>query len=159
MAKRELDLGAVIGPQGPAGPKGDTGAQGPKGPEGPAGPLPVLVNHLDGAEAGISALDAALGPIISALFQSLKDSKTVTLTAAGWTGSYPYSQVVAVANLKDTDIPILSLSLPAGFTADNVKAQNKAYGCLYRAVSGAGEITFYAWKKPTVNFQVAVKGV
>lgn len=158
MARTEIDLGAVVGPQGPAGPKGDTGAQGPKGATGatgPAGPLPALVNNFNGAETGTSALDAALGPTISALFQR----KTVTLTAAGWTNNYPYSQVVSVSGLKETDIPILSAYLPAGLTADAVKAQNKAFGCLYRAVSGTGKITFYAWKKPAVNFQVSVKGV
>ena len=46
------------------GPKGDTGAQGPQGatgPQGPQGPLPPLVNNALATEAGVSALDAAMG--------------------------------------------------------------------------------------------------
>lgn len=54
----------VIGPQGPKGDKGDkgsTGAQGPIGPAGPQGPLPPLTNNALTTEAGVSALDAAMG--------------------------------------------------------------------------------------------------
>ena len=46
------------------GPKGDTGPQGPQGatgPQGPQGPLPPLVNNALATEAGVSALDAAMG--------------------------------------------------------------------------------------------------
>lgn len=46
------------------GPKGDTGAQGPQGPvgpQGPQGPLPPLVNNALATEAGVAALDAAMG--------------------------------------------------------------------------------------------------
>ncbi len=46
------------------GPKGDTGAQGPQGPvgpQGPQGPLPPLVNNALETEAGVAALDAAMG--------------------------------------------------------------------------------------------------
>ena len=46
------------------GPKGDTGSQGPQGatgPQGPQGPLPPLVNNALATEAGVAALDAAMG--------------------------------------------------------------------------------------------------
>ena len=46
------------------GPKGDTGPQGPQGatgPQGPQGLLPPLVNNALATEAGVSALDAAMG--------------------------------------------------------------------------------------------------
>lgn len=46
------------------GPKGDTGPQGPQGatgPQGPQGPLPPLTNNALATEAGVSALDAAMG--------------------------------------------------------------------------------------------------
>lgn len=56
MAK--ILIGNIKGPQGPQGPQGE---QGPVGPQGPQGPLPPLVNNALATEAGVSALDAAMG--------------------------------------------------------------------------------------------------
>lgn len=84
----------------------------------------------------------------------------VTLAAAGWSSSSPYTQTVEVPDITETDRPIVSLYLPDGITASNVKLQSKAYGCVDRAVTGAGNITVYCYnKKPTVDFQVQLKGV
>lgn len=85
--------------------------------------------------------------------------KIVDLTLNGWSESYPYSQAVTVAGIKDTDAPILSLYLPQGLNAIAVKAKSKAFSCLYRAVSSSGRITFYAYKKPETDFLVSIKGV
>ena len=51
-------IGNIKGPQGERGPQG---VQGPVGPQGPQGPLPPLVNNALATEAGVSALDAAMG--------------------------------------------------------------------------------------------------
>ena len=51
-------IGNIIGPQGEQGPQG---VQGPVGPQGPQGPLPPLVNNALATEAGVAALDAAMG--------------------------------------------------------------------------------------------------
>ena len=51
-------IGNIKGPQGEQGPQG---VQGPVGPQGPQGPLPPLVNNALATEAGVSALDAAMG--------------------------------------------------------------------------------------------------
>jgi hypothetical protein len=84
----------------------------------------------------------------------------VTLTAAGWSSAAPYTQTVSVVDITESDRPIVSLYLPAGITAANVKLQSKAYDCMDRAVTGAGNITIYCYnKKPTVDFQIQVKGV
>lgn len=56
MAK--ILIGNIKGPQGPQGPQGE---QGPVGPQGPQGPLPPLVNDALATEAGVAALDAAMG--------------------------------------------------------------------------------------------------
>ena len=56
MAK--ILIGNIKGPQGPQGPQGE---QGPVGPQGPQGPLPPLVNNALATEAGVAALDAAMG--------------------------------------------------------------------------------------------------
>jgi hypothetical protein len=94
-------------------------------------------------------------------FNRLDHVTEVTLTAAGWTGSAaPYTQTVNVDGITENDRPIVSLYLPAGITAENVKLQSKAYACVDRATTGAGNITVYCYnKKPTVDFQIQVKGV
>lgn len=61
------------------GPKGDTGAQGPQGatgPQGPQGPLPPLVNNALATEAGVSALDAAMGKTLQEQITDNKDDIT-----------------------------------------------------------------------------------
>lgn len=90
---------------------------------------------------------------------SAKTVKTVALNTSSWSGSYPYSQVVSISGIKNTDRPIISLNLPAGLTADAVKKQIKAYSLMYRAETGTQQIIFYAYQKPATNFQVTIKGV
>lgn len=61
------------------GPKGDTGAQGPQGatgPQGPQGPLPPLVNNALATEAGVSALDAAMGKTLQEQITNNKNDIT-----------------------------------------------------------------------------------
>ena len=89
----------------------------------------------------------------------LADMKTITVPAAGWSAAYPYSQSVSVSGITSDDAPTISCSLAEGLTEEQVKNQAKAFGCLYRAVSGDGNITFYAYKKPAVDFQATLKGV
>lgn len=89
-----------------------------------------------------------------------QEVKRVTLTAGNWSTVAPYTQSVPVAGITATDAPIIGLRLVDGTTAVNVKAQSKAWGCVDRAVTGDGTITFYCYnKKPAVDFTVSVKGV
>ena len=84
----------------------------------------------------------------------------VTLTATGWSIAAPYTQTVSVAGITEKDRPTVSLYLPDGITAANVDLKEKAFDCVNRAVSGAGIITVYCYKKkPTTDFQIQVKGV
>lgn len=84
----------------------------------------------------------------------------VTLAAAGWSSSAPYTQTVNVPGVVETDRPTVGLYLPEGITAANVDLQSKAYDCVNRAVTGNGSITVYCYKKrPAVDFQVQMKGV
>jgi len=84
----------------------------------------------------------------------------VTLTAADWSSSAPYTQVVSISGIVETDRPTVSLYLPDGIPAADVDLQSKAYDCINRAVSGNASITVYCYKKkPAVDFQIQVKGV
>ena len=53
-----LLIGNIKGPQGA---QGIQGPQGPVGATGPQGPMPDLVNNALATEAGVAALDAAMG--------------------------------------------------------------------------------------------------
>lgn len=89
----------------------------------------------------------------------LEAVKAATLTAAGWSTAAPFTQTVTVAGITAADNPIVSLRITEG-SAAIVKAQNKAYGCVDQAVTGAGNIMFYCYnKRPAANFTVAIKGV
>lgn len=96
----------------------------------------------------------------SALYQSaLGAVKTGTLTAAGWTGSGPYTQDVTVAGMTASYAPIISRGNPASESAANYKAVKKAWSFVDKAVSGSGKITFTAYTKPAVDIPINIKGV
>ena len=84
----------------------------------------------------------------------------VTLTAAGWSSSAPYTQTVNVSGMVETYRPIVSLYLANGISVSDVDLQSKAYDCVNRAVSSNGSITVYCYKKkPAVDFKIQIKGV
>ena len=101
-------IGNIKGPKGDTGPQGE---QGPVGPQGPQGPLPSLVNNALATEAGVAALDAAMGKTLQEQITENKEDITqlnsemitittkdyeVTLTSSGgssWGYSYGFSLV------------------------------------------------------------------
>ena len=86
--------------------------------------------------------------------------KQATLPAAGWSSTAPYKQTVKVDGITANDVPVITQYLEAELTADTVKARNKAFSMLDRAVTGAGSITFWCYnKKPTADITVQIKGV
>ena len=85
----------------------------------------------------------------------------MTLTAAGWSSSYPFSQEASVSGvLAGDDIKVIGVYVPENATLDQVKAWNKAAGYLICNPNGvaAGKITFKAYKKPMVDFQIITEG-
>lgn len=77
-----------------------------------------------------------------------------TLTVAGWQGTVaPFSQAVTISDVLATDEPIIDLIPSATYTT--AIAEDTAWGNIYRAVTAANTITFYAKEKPTValNFK------
>lgn len=70
--------------------------------------------------------------------------------STSWSGSKaPYSQAVTVSGILATDRPILDYTNSGTYATD----QNREEGWLniYRAVTAANKITFYAHEKPTVS--------
>lgn len=77
-----------------------------------------------------------------------------TLTVAGWQETAaPFSQAVTISGVLATDEPIIDL-VPSD-TYTTAIEEDTVWGNIYRAVTTADTITFYAKEKPTValNFK------
>lgn len=89
----------------------------------------------------------------------LKAVKYATFLSTGWSASAPYTQTVSVPGIESSDTPIVTLYIPPDTPIGSVKNITKAYGCVDRGITGNGNITLYCYNsKPTVNFQIMIKG-
>ena len=84
---------------------------------------------------------------------------TVELKISNWSSTYPHTQIISVANVKESNTYALTKTLTGSETEDFVKAYNKAYDLIFSGETGNGTLKFYATKIPTVNFTVGLKGV
>lgn len=72
-----------------------------------------------------------------------------TLTVAGWEGNAaPFTQELEITGILESDAPLLDL-IPSNVYSTAVQ-EDEAWGQIYKAVTGADSITFYAKVKPTV---------
>ena len=86
--------------------------------------------------------------------------RTATLTAAGWSAAAPYTQTINVTGITANDAPIITAGTPGTPNAANYAALIKNYALVDRAVTAAGKITFYCYrKKPTAAIRIIIKGV
>lgn len=114
---------------------------------------------IDDINENMDTLDAEINAT-NAEINRIQGTADITLPAAGWGGAAPYTQTVQVPGVLATDVPIIGLTIADGATAEEVKLQAKAWGCVDRAVTGDGTITFYCYNKlPAVDFTVLAKGV
>lgn len=80
---------------------------------------------------------------------------TATLDTT-WSGSAaPYTKAQTISGILETDKPIIDL-VPSDTFAD-AEAQEEAWANIYRAVTSANTITFYAKDKPTVSIPIQVR--
>ena len=97
----------------------------------------------------------------SASFTTLGHVKYAVLTATldtSWSGSSaPYSKTVTVSDILATDTPIIDIVMSGTYSTDEARAE--AWGYIYRAVTSADSITFYATDKPTVDLPIQIKVV
>lgn len=82
-------------------------------------------------------------------------STTVTL-GTSWSGSSaPYTQTVTVSGLLATDTPILDVVT----STSNYENQETAWSKVFKAVSSANTLTFYAKEKTETSLSIQVKVV
>ena len=79
----------------------------------------------------------------------------------GWVGdSAPWSQRVAVLNLKETDSISLAPAIDKDTGIDKTKLFKKLTGMIDAGETEDGFATFYCnIKKPTATFKIRLKGV
>lgn len=108
-----------------------------------------------GDKFGANDINAVTGEI-----NKMQHTVRVALPASGWTGSAaPYSQTVAVAGITGSDTPVLVKALAGAETEAAVKAYNKAFGFIFAGETADGNVTFKAYKKPSTDITVELKGV
>ena len=84
--------------------------------------------------------------------KATKTVLTVTIAAADWTGSDPYTNTVSVSGLLATDTPTMDLVASSTYaTAQNEIAD---YGNIYKATCANNSLTVYATSAPTHNLSI-----
>ncbi|MDO4327137.1 MAG: hypothetical protein Q4E24_14075 [bacterium] len=126
-----------------------------KNEDGTYGILDATVYTQNGDRFGANDVNA-----INTEINKMQQMQTVLVPASAWSATAPYTQTLSIEGITEADSPVISFYLAGNNNAtDTVKAQNKAYGFVDRAVTGAGSITLYCYrKKPAVDFRIAVKG-
>ena len=84
----------------------------------------------------------------------------VTLPAAGWSGSAPYTQTVNVSGITADDTPVPLLDVSGATSWSNEKLLRKNYGYISYYDTAEGKITFTAkHMKPALDLKIGLKGV
>ena len=85
--------------------------------------------------------------------------KEVVLIATDWSATAPYTQVIKVDGIKDTDRPEIACAGEVQ-TESQKKDLLKNWGFVDDIVTGNNQITVYCnFKKPTVDLPLIIKGV
>ena len=80
---------------------------------------------------------------------------TVTLNTT-WSGSAaPYTKEQTINGILAADKPLIDLAPSATFA--DAEKQTNAWALVYRAVTAANKITFYAKAKPTVSIPLQIR--
>lgn len=133
---------------------------------------PLASPTFTGTVAGITAAMVGLGSVTneskSTMFTSpaftgniptgVKSDLTATLPSASWTGSSaPFTKAVTVTGILATDNPLIDI-VPSGvYATDQTMLTN--WGKIYRAVTSANTITFYATEVPSADIPFIAKVV
>lgn len=86
------------------------------------------------------------------------DTLSSTLTSANWTGSSePYTQVINVSGIENTDNIFVDLDFSGITVADDIKAVRDSWTLVYFAETGSGTITFKALDIPQYDIPLQIR--
>lgn len=98
-------------------------------------------------------------PTFTGIPTGIRQDFTATLPYASWTGSSaPYTKEVTVAGILSTDKPDINLDLSTATYSDVATIQSD-WANVYRGVTSADTITFYASTVPTIDIPLQIKVV
>ena len=101
-----------------------------------------------------SALSANQGKVLQD-GKATKTLYTATLPYTSWTGSSaPYSKAVTVSGMLSTDTPVVDI-VPTGTYATDVLMETN-WSNIYRIVTSADTVTFYAHAVPTADIPLQI---
>ncbi len=109
----------------------------------------------------ITELSGQSAEALNEKIDRLHNHRTIALAASGWSDTYPYTQTVEVPGITaDDSIKVIDIYADADTTLEQIKAYKKAAGLLMHSTGGVtdGKLTFKAYKKPAVDFQIMTEG-
>ena len=180
-----LDNPATQNIRGAAGPKGETGAAGKSAyaaaveagytgteatfyaaltampyhnarhlPDG-ADPITVKAGNIEASAVETAKIKDKAVTMAKLADHAVSVDYTATLNTT-WSGSAaPYTKEQTINGILATDKPLIDL-VPSATFADAEK-QADAWALIYRAVTAANKITFYAKAKPTVSIPLQIR--
>lgn len=105
--------------------------------------------YLSTSGGTISGNLSVTGTLSAGSLSGVRKDYTGTLSTS-WSGSAaPYTQAVTVSGILSTDRPILDMVCSGTYATD--QSREEGWLNIYRAVTAANKITFYAHEKPTVS--------
>ena len=105
--------------------------------------------YLSTSGGTISGNLSVTGTLSAGTLSGVRKDYTGTLST-NWSGSAaPYTQAVTVSGILSTDRPILDMVCSGTYATD--QSREEGWLNIYRAVTAANKITFYAHEKPTVQ--------
>ena len=126
----------------------------------------VEKSHINGEMKGANDYNASINkPSINGVtlvgdaeLTAIVRNFTGTLSADGWSAEAPYTQTVAIDGITADMSPIVDIVLSDD--VDTAKAEQTAWSCITKAVTGDGIITFYCYDtKPETAINFKVKAV
>ena len=110
-----------------------------------------------GTVSGISKTSVGLGNVDN-VKQDTVTASSITIATASWTSSTaPFISEQSITEILSTDVPIIDVVMSGTYETD--EAISKAWGYIYRAVTTASAVIFYATEKPTVSLPIQLKVV
>jgi hypothetical protein len=89
----------------------------------------------------------------------VKDFTNITIPTTGWSaGPAPFTRAITVTGIAELDSPVIDLDLSTVAFA-NIGAHIEAWALIYRAVTTANTITFYATAVPATQITLQAKVV